>query len=119
MKNNKTLNDSLKTQLASAIQQGRLKVKYFRGYEEWKAKLNYWCKVTKGDVSQALSIMYGPNGGVEDYRGSLYTNANIEIGKAIQKRKANPTRRKSKNLKTKPSGLLKNVVKFKNRTPGK
>ena len=66
-------------------QAGILKVKYPTGYKKWKAKFDYWYNVTK-DVNQTLTIIYGPEGSVRNYKGSLYCNANLKMNSIGQKR---------------------------------
>ena len=53
-------------------------VKHPKGYKKWKAKFDYWFKITK-DVQQTLDIMYGPGGGVNHYKGSICCNAKIKM----------------------------------------
>lgn len=79
----KNINNSLGEQLSKALKQNKIKVKYPEGYKAWKQKFDYWYKVT-GDLRQTLDIMYGPNGGVDNYKGSIYTNANFKFKKPIQ-----------------------------------
>ena len=54
------------------------KIKYPKGYKQWKAKFDYWFNITK-DVQQTLDIIYGHGGSVNNYRGSLYRNTNVRI----------------------------------------
>lgn len=76
----KSINNTLAIQLAEALKQKKIQVKYPDGYKAWKQKFDYWYKVT-GDLRQTLDIMYGPNGGVDNYKGSLYTNSNFKFKK--------------------------------------
>ena len=73
-----SFNTELQDQFKVLKDVGLLKVKYPTGYKKWKAKFDYWFGITK-DVQQTLDIIYGPGGGVKNYRGSLYRNANIKL----------------------------------------
>ena len=73
-----SFNTELQDQFKVLKDVGLLKVKYPAGYKKWKAKFDYWYNITK-DVNQTLDIIYGPGGGVKNYRGSLYRNANIKL----------------------------------------
>lgn len=99
-------NDSLAKQLQSAVSKGQIKPKYFDGYKQWKDKFDYFYNITK-DVNQTLNIMYGPNGGVNSYQGSLYVNSSLKVKEAAMQSK--PIKKTYKNYKTiqKPSGALK------------
>lgn len=79
-------NTQLQEQLKKGIAEGKLKINYPDGYKVWKEKFDYWYSKTQ-DVHQVLNIMYGPGGGVNDYKGSIYTNSNLEINKIILSRK--------------------------------
>jgi hypothetical protein len=70
-------NSSLQDQLKNAVKSGQVKVVYPKGYQKWKKKFDYWMKIT-GSVSQTLNILYGPNGSVDDYKGSIYNNSNFK-----------------------------------------
>jgi len=72
------VNTQLADQLKELTEAGILKVKYPTGYKKWKAKFDYWFGITN-DLSQTFDIIYGPGGGVKNYRGSLYRNANIKL----------------------------------------
>ena len=72
------MNTQLADQFKDLKEAGLLKVKYPAGYKKWKAKFDYWFNITK-DVNQTLDIIYGPGGGVKNYRGSLYRNANLKM----------------------------------------
>jgi len=84
MKKNIIFNDQLQIELQKAIATKKLTPKYPKKYKQWKEKFDYWYNKTK-DVRQALKIMYGPNGSVINYQGSLYNNSNFDI-KKIRKR---------------------------------
>ena len=103
-------NNQLQQQLQNAIKKGKIKVKYPKNYKEWKTKFDYWCNITKNS-KQALEIMYGPDGGVKNYKGSLYNNSNFDI-KKIKKRK-----QQLKNLRQtikKPNSTIFSYLKVKN-----
>jgi len=97
--NNHTLRDQLKAGLNS----GKLKVKYPDGYKRWKEKFDYFYKTTNGNLQQTLDIMYGPGGGVNNYKGSIYRNSNLDVSKLSKGKK------KRGHNKTKPAtnGALK------------
>ena len=78
-------NSELSDQLKDLKDTGILKVKYPPGYQKWKAKFDYWFNITK-DVQQTLDIIYGPGGGVNNYKGSLYRNANLKMNEATKQK---------------------------------
>ena len=79
------INTQLKDQLEIAISSGKFKPVYFNGYKIWKEKFDYFFNITK-DVNQTLDILYGPNGGIDDYKGSIYRNSNLQIDKITKKK---------------------------------
>lgn len=85
------MNNSLKEQLKKAIEDNKLKVKYPKGYKEWKTKFNYFYGITKS-VEQALKIMYGPDGSADNYKGSLYNNSNFNVKHILKKKSSKPTK---------------------------
>ena len=99
---NKQLNTQLSDQLRKLVAAGEVKIKYPDGYHAWKQKFDYFYNITK-DVNQTLNIIYGPEGGVKDYKGSIYHNANVVINKTVakkeQKPKIEPRKHRSGSLK--------------------
>ena len=79
-------NPILRDKLREALKNNKHKIKYPDGYKKWKEKFDYWFKTTKGDLKQTLDIMYGPGGGVNNYRGSLYKNTDFKIPKKNKKK---------------------------------
>ena len=73
-----SFNTSLRDQFKDLKEAGLLKVKYPAGYKKWKAKFDYWFNITK-DLQQTFNIMYGHQGGVNNYRGSLYCNSGFKV----------------------------------------
>jgi hypothetical protein len=86
-------NTLLQDQLSNAINTGKLKPKHFDGYTAWKKKFDHFYEITH-DVKQTLDILYGPNGGVNNYRGSLYRNSNLSTDKIAKKN----TQKHQKNI---------------------
>jgi hypothetical protein len=85
-------NTQLQDQLTGAISKGKLNPKHFDGYVAWKTKFDYFYNITH-DLEKTLDILYGPKGGVNDYKGSLYRNSNLStdnIPKQNQPRKIKP-----------------------------
>jgi hypothetical protein len=82
-------NNELAKQLKSAVESGKLKPKYFDGYQQWKQKFDYFFNKTN-NVHETLNVMYGPGGGVGDYKGSIYHNSNIVVNKDVVKKKDLP-----------------------------
>jgi len=105
MEKNKIFNNQLQVELQKAIATKKLTLKYPKKYKRWKEKFDYWHNKTK-DVRQALKIMYGPNGSVTNYQGSLYNNSNFDI-KQIRK-----IHQKRINKVKKPSNIF-NYLKIK------
>ena len=97
---NKLINTQLADQLLKTIEEGKVKLRYPDGYKAWKKKFDYFYNLTKS-VSQTLNIIYGPQGGVTDYRGSIYSNANIPIKEVLKKPEQNKGHHKSR-YKRKP-----------------
>ena len=79
------VNTQLHDQLRIAMEEKQIKLKYPAHYKKWKKKFDYWFNLTH-DLNQTLDIMYGPGGSADDYKGSIYTNSNLDI-KAIEKPK--------------------------------
>ena len=73
-----SFNTELQDQFKVLKDAGVLKVRYPAGYKKWKAKFDYWFNITK-DLQQTFNIMYGHQGGVNHYRGSLYCNSGLKI----------------------------------------
>jgi len=90
-------NNDLAKQLQRAITEGKIKPKYFDGYQQWKQKFDYFYEKTH-DVTQTLNIMYGPGGSVNDYKGSIYVNSNVVVNKSIVKKVQKPEQKKSGSL---------------------
>lgn len=90
------INTSLRDQLIKATNSKKIKVKHFDGEKKWKKKFNHFFKLTK-DVKQTLDIMYGPNGGVNNYKGSLYRNSRVDINKEIKNSKKLNTKNNKKS----------------------
>ncbi len=97
-------NTELRDQLGKLLKDGKLKMKYPDGYKKWKKKFDYIYKVTNGDLNQTFDIMYGPGGGVKDYKGSLYRNTEFKVPKG----KPKPKRKKPPKAPTK-SGIFDGI----------
>jgi hypothetical protein len=76
-------NNSLSVQLQNILDKKKVKIIYPDGYKTWKEKFDYWYNITK-DVRQTLDIIYGPGGGVTQYKGSLYVNSNLSTTAMIK-----------------------------------
>ena len=100
-------NTLLKDQLTNAINNGKLTPKHFDGYTAWKDKFDYFYNITH-DVKKTLDIIYGPNGGVNNYKGSLYRNSNLSTTTMV---KTNPP----KKVKPKPHINTSALDLFKNK----
>ena len=103
------MHSSLGDQLKKAVKGGKIKVRYPDGYKKWKTKFDHFYKLT-GNVKQTLDIIYGPNGGVSNYKGSLYRNANFDASSLT------PAKSKSHkhNKKNKSFNFIKNRKKQSN-----
>lgn len=84
------INTDLRDQLKNAIRDKKIIIKYPAHYKKWKKKFDYWFNITH-DVKQTLEILYGPDGSADNYKGSIYTNANFDI-KAIENSTKRPHR---------------------------
>jgi hypothetical protein len=76
-------NTSLRDQLKIVMDSGELKVTHHDGHKAWKAKFEYWHNVTH-DTTKALDAIYGPNGGVNNYKGSIYCNSNLKAADIVK-----------------------------------
>ena len=88
-------NPALRDQLGKLLRNGKLKVKHPDGWKKWKQKFDYIYKLTKGDLNQTFDIMYGPGGGVKNYKGSLYRNTGFKVPMNKPKAKAKTSKKSS------------------------
>lgn len=78
-------NTVLKDQLKSAIKNKKIRLKHFDGEELWRKKFDHFYKLTGGNLDRTLDIMYGPDGGVNNYKGSIYRNSRIRVNEQFKK----------------------------------
>jgi len=102
------MDKSLASQLQVAIKTGKIKVKHFDGEEAWSKKFKHFYNKTKS-VSLTLDIIYGPNGGINNYQGSIYRNSNVKVNKQFKK-----VPKKSKREKTVDSSKVFDFIKGSN-----
>lgn len=99
------VNTQLRDQLKIAMEKKQIKLKYPAHYKKWKKKFDYWFNLTH-DLNQTLDIMYGPGGSADNYRGSIYTNSNLDI-RAIEKpKKKKFIKKHNKSIVTAPSSAF-------------
>lgn len=114
------VNTQLQDQLRIAMEEKQIKLKYPAHYKKWKKKFDYWYNITH-DLNQTLDIMYGPGGSSSNYKGSIYTNSNLDI-KAIEKPKKKKNkqfiRKHSKPKSTAPSSAFAHLRIKRNGTHG-
>lgn len=103
----KSINNSLRDQLRAALKTGKVKVKYPEGYKQWKQKFDYFYGVTK-DVNHTLDAIYGPNGSVDNYKGSVVANSDFKVP---QKKHTHKKHQHNHKPKPKDSGALKHFKK--------
>ena len=96
-------NLTFKEQLKVLKDGGKLKLRYPDGYKSWKKKFDYWYRTTNKDLNQTLDIMYGPGGGVNNYKGSLYKNSNFRVPKEKH------NRNKKFKKQNEKSGIFKGI----------
>src|SRR5258706_8510449 len=98
------INTQLRDQLQTALKAKQIEVKYPDGYKQWKEKFDYFFGITK-DVKQTLDCLYGPNGGVDNYKGSIYVNSNLNVAEIAK------TKQHYKKPKHKPNYTATKPVK--------